>query len=169
MKKNNSYILIIFFLLLSISNSLANNLAFIDLDLVLKNSNSGKKVYKKLEDKKELQIKDIKDRENKIKEIEEEIRNKKNIISKEDLTLEVNNLKKTINEFNLYKKKVQNEYQKTKNDEILNFFNKIDPLIQAYLNENSIDILFNNKNVIIGKDSLDITNKIINIVNNKIE
>ena len=64
---------------------------------------------------------------------------------------------------------MQNEYQKTKNDEILNFFNKIDPLIQAYLNENSIDILFNNKNVIIGKDSLDITNKIINIINNKIE
>ena len=72
-------------------------------------------------------------------------------------------------DFNIYKNEMEKEYQKSKNNEILNFFNKIDPLIQAYLSENSIDILFNNKNIIIGKDSLDITNKIINIVNSKIE
>ena len=47
----------------------------------------------------------------------------------------------------------------------MNFFNKIDPIIQTYLDKNSIDILFNNKNIIIGKDSLDITNNIIKIVN----
>ena len=169
MKKSKSYFLIIIFFLLSISNSLANNLAFIDLDLVLKNSNSGKEIYKKLEDQKETQIKDLKAREIKIKEIEEEIKNKQNIISKDDLAKEINKLKKIINDFNIYKNEMEKEYQKSKNNEILNFFNKIDPLIQAYLSENSIDILFNNKNIIIGKDSLDITNKIIIIVNSKIE
>ncbi len=169
MKKSKSYFLIIIFFLLSISNSLANNLAFIDLDLVLKNSNIGKEIYKKLEDQKETQIKDLKAREIKIKEIEEEIKNKQNIISKDDLAKEINKLKKIINDFNIYKNEMEKEYQKSKNNEILNFFNKIDPLIQAYLSENSIDILFNNKNIIIGKDSLDITNKIIIIVNSKIE
>ena len=169
MKKSKSYFLIIIFFLLSISNSLANNLAFIDLDLVLKNTNIGKEIYKKLEDQKETQIKDLKAREIKIKEIEEEIKNKQNIISKDDLAKEINKLKKIINDFNIYKNEMEKEYQKSKNNEILNFFNKIDPLIQAYLSENSIDILFNNKNVIIGKDSLDITNKIITIVNSKIE
>ena len=169
MKKSKSYFLIIIFFLLSISNSLANNLAFIDLDLVLKNSNIGKEIYKKLEDQKETQIKDLKAREIKIKEIEEEIKNKQNIISKDDLAKEINKLKKIINDFNIYKNEMETEYQKSKNNEILNFFNKIDPLIQAYLSENSIDILFNNKNIIIGKDSLDITKKIINIVNSKIE
>lgn len=169
MKKSKSYFLIIIFFLLSISNSLANNLAFIDLDLVLKNSNIGKEIYKKLEDQKETQIKDLKAREIKIKEIEEEIKNKQNIISKDDLAKEINKLKKIINDFNIYKNEMEKEYQKSKNNEILNFFNKIDPLIQAYLSENSIDILFNNKNIIIGKDSLDITNKIITIVNSKIE
>jgi len=168
-KKSKSYFLIIIFFLLSISNSLANNLAFIDLDLVLKNSNIGKEIYKKLEDQKETQIKDLKAREIKIKEIEEEIKNKQNIISKDDLAKEINKLKKIVNDFNIYKNEMEKEYQKSKNNEILNFFNKIDPLIQAYLSENSIDILFNNKNIIIGKDSLDITNKIITIVNSKIE
>ena len=169
MKKSKSYFLIIIFFLLSISNSLANNLAFIDLDLVLKNTNIGKEIYKKLEDQKETQIKDLKAREIKIKEIEEEIKNKQNIISKDDLAKEINKLKKIVNDFNIYKNEMEKEYQKSKNNEILNFFNKIDPLIQAYLSENSIDILFNNKNIIIGKDSLDITNKIITIVNSKIE
>ena len=49
------------------------------------------------------------------------------------------------------------------------FFNKVDPIIQNYLNDNSIDILFNNKNIVIGKDNLDITDKIIKLVNDKLK
>ena len=51
----------------------------------------------------------------------------------------------------------------------MNFFNKIDPLLRAYMKENSIDILLNNKNIIIGKDSLDITDQMINIINNSLK
>ena len=79
--------------------------------------------------------------------------------------MEISKLQKNIKEFNLFKNETQNDFKKSKNDEIMNFFNKIDPIIQTYLDKNSIDILFNNKNIIIGKDSLDITNNIIKIVN----
>ena len=50
----------------------------------------------------------------------------------------------------------------------MEFFNKINPYIQKYLSDNSIDILFNDKNVVIGKDNLDITSKIITIIDNEI-
>ena len=56
-----------------------------------------------------------------------------------------------------------------KNDEIIIFFNQINPYVQDYLSNNSIDILFNNKNIVIGKDSLDITDKLINIINKSIK
>ena len=158
-----SFLVILFFLICS--NSSANNIAFIDLDTVLKKTNSGKKIIDQFENRRNQELKEIQKKENDIKNFENEIRNKKNIISEDELKLEIAKLQKNIKEFNQFKNKAQNDFKKLKNDEIMNFFNKIDPIIQTYLNENSIDILFNNKNIIIGKDSLDITNNIIKIVN----
>ena len=90
-------------------------------------------------------------------------------MSQDELKTEITNLQNQINEFNSYKAQIKDDFNKLKNDEILKFFSKVDPLIRSFLNENSIDILFNNKNVVVGKESLDITKKIINIINNTLE
>ena len=157
-------------LLVSINSfSYANNVAFVNLDTVLQNSNLGKMILKRIDEKKNAEQKKINNEENNIKTLEEKIKNKQNIISKEEFNKELSKLKKNIADFNLYKKKVYNDFEKLKNEEIINFFNQINPYIKDYLSKNSIDILFNNKNIIIGKDSLDITDSIINIINDKIE
>ena len=169
MKKIYNYLSILIFLLLSTSNSFANKIAYIDLDVVLKNSNVGKKIQIQLDSKKSEQLNKIKSEEIEIKQLEDEIRNKQNIISQEELKIEVAKLKKRVKEFNLYKNQIKKEFNKNKNEQIMNFFNKIDPLLRAYMKENSIDILLNNKNIIIGKDSLDITDKMINIINNSLK
>ena len=169
MKKIYNYFSILIFLLLSTSNSFANKIAYIDLDVVLKNSNVGKKIQIQLDSKKSEQLDKIKSEEIEIKQLEDEIRNKQNIISQEELKIEVAKLKKKVKEFNLYKNQIKKEFNKNKNEQIMNFFNKIDPLLRAYMKENSIDILLNNKNIIIGKDSLDITDKMINIINNSLK
>ena len=169
MKKIYNYTSILIFLLLSTSNSFANKIAYIDLDVVLKNSNVGKKIQIQLDSKKSEQLDKIKSQEIEIKQLEDEIRNKQNIISQEELKIEVAKLKKKVKEFNLYKNQIKKEFNKNKNEQIMNFFNKIDPLLRAYMKENSIDILLNNKNIIIGKDSLDITEKMINIINNSLK
>ena len=169
MKKIYNYLSILIFLLLSTSNSFANKIAYIDLDVVLKNSNVGKKIQIQLDSKKSEQLDKIKSEEIEIKQLEDEIRNKQNIISQEELKIEVAKLKKRVKEFNLYKNQIKKEFNKNKNEQIMNFFNKIDPLLRAYMKENSIDILLNNKNIIIGKDSLDITDKMINIINNSLK
>ena len=169
MKKNSKpWISIIFFLLLT-SNSFANKIAFIDLDVVIKKSNLGQKITQQLENKKNSNSEEIKKKEISIKKLENEIIKKQNILSKEELKTEITNLQNEIKKFNSYKVQTKNDFNQIKNDEILKFFNTINPLIQSFLSENSIDILFNNKNIIIGKDSLDITDKIINIVNNSLE
>ena len=167
-KKIKLSIGVIFFLLLA-SHSFANKIAYIDLDLVIKKSDLGKKISKKLENTKNINTKEIKNREELIKNLEGEIKKKQNILSQDELKTEITNLQNQINEFNSYKAQIKDDFNKLKNDEILKFFSKVDPLIRSFLNENSIDILFNNKNVVVGKDSLDITNKIINIINNTLE
>ena len=169
MKKKLKLWISIFFFLLLTTNSFANKIAFIDLDVLIKKTNLGQKISKQLENKKISNAEEIKKREISIKKLENEIRKKQNILSNEELTIEITNLQNKIKKFNSYKAQTNNEFNLIKNDEILKFFNTINPLIQSFLSENSIDILFNNKNIIIGKDRLDITDKIINIVNNSLE
>ena len=169
MKIINKILLLVIFLLLSTQYSYASNLAFIDLDNILQKSNQGQKIIEKFEKRREAEINNIKKKESDIKDLEQEIKKKQNIISQEELKIEIAKLQKNVKEFNNYKNKIQNEYKKSKNNEIMLFFNKVDPIIQNYLNDNSIDILFNNKNIIIGKDNLDITDKIIILVNEKLK
>ena len=58
-------------------------------------------------------------------------------------------------------------FENKRNQSLSNFFNKINPIIQSYMDENSIDILLERKNVFIGKTDSDITEIIINEVNKK--
>ena len=64
--------------------------------------------------------------------------------------------------------KLKKKFEQIKNKKIAEFFEKVNPFIQDFLDKNSIDILLNNKYVIIGKNDLDITSKIINIINKNI-
>ena len=167
--KINLIFVSLFFLFSLSSKVSANNIAYIDIDLVLQNSSFGKKIFKKLEEEKKIKLNEIKKRENDIKNKDSSINTKKNILSKKELETELISLSNDIENFNIYKKKIYDQYEETKNQEILNFFKEIEPHIQEYLGKNSIDILFNNKNIIIGKDNLDITEKIIKIIDKKIK
>ncbi len=167
-KKFKLILLVIFFNSIgSLSN--ANNIAYVNLDSILQNSNLGKKTLIRIDQKKNIEQKKINEREDNIKSLEVEIKNKQNIISQDEFNKELSKLKKRINDFQLYKKQVYNNFEKLKNDEITIFFDQINPYVQDYLSKNSIDILFNNKNIVIGKDSLDITDKLINIINKSIK
>ena len=70
-----------------------------------------------------------------------------------------------MNDFKIFKNQIQKDFEKIKKERISEFFRKVNPLIQDYLDKNSIDILLNNKYVVMGKNKLDITEKIIEIVN----
>ena len=146
----------------------SNTIAYIDLDLLLKNSNFGKKILQKLQDEKKIKLNELKKRENEIKKKDNDINSKKNIIAENELKIEIIKLQNDIQSFEIYKNTILNDYEDLKNTEIFNFFKEINPYIQEYLSNNSIDILFNNKNIIIGKDNLDITEKIITIINKEI-
>ena len=69
--------LLIFFFLIVNTNVSATNLAFINLDNVLKNSDLGIKTLNKIEKKKNLKQKKKNNKEKKIKKLDEEIKKKK--------------------------------------------------------------------------------------------
>ena len=57
------------------------------------------------------------------------------------------------------------ELSNTKNKELNLFFENIKPIIQNYMNDNSIDMIINSKNIFMGDKNSDITTDLIEKIN----
>ena len=99
MKKISYFIFLIFFFLnINIVHS-NDNVYFIDLDFVLKNSEIGKNTLAIIEKINNENIQDLKSKENELKTLENDIKIKQNIVSKEEFDKEVALLKTKINTY----------------------------------------------------------------------
>ena len=158
-----------FFLLIFFFNSTNTfgNIVFIDIDFVIKNSNIGKISIKKLEKINNENIESLKKKQSELKNLEEELKNKKNIISSDEFNKELTELKVKYESFNLEKEKMANDFKSMQNNEISSVLKKINSAIQEYMNNNSIELVLDKKNIFVGKVSSDITEKILTDVNTK--
>ena len=158
--------------LLYLSNLSAHaeqNVKFADIDLIVQNSEIGKKILNKIEKKNKSNIEKLNSFQKLLKEKEDEIKIKKNIISEEEFKKEVESLKSQLTDFNNKKDLMVKDFSDFKNSEIKALFAKINPIIQNYMNENSIEILINSKNIFIGSIKSDLTQVLINEINSKID
>ena len=144
-----------------------NNIAFIDLDLVLKKTIIGKLLLNDLEVINNKNIEELKNKEKELKNDEEEIKKKQNVISQEQFDLEVKNLQDKVSKYRVLKNEMVKSLDEIKKEKLSDFFKKINPIIQNYMDANSVDILLERKNVFIGKNKSDITDIIINEIDNK--
>ena len=163
-----NFFFLIFFFNFNTSYS-SEKIAFIDLDFVLKNSNIGKSILEDIDKLNNKNINELKKKESELKKNEEEILPKKNILSEEEYKKEVDLLKDKIKKYKLLKDDMVSNFQNKKQISLKNFFNQITPIIQNYMDENSINILLDRKNVFIGKTDSDITNSIIEKINNELK
>ena len=160
------FIFIVFFLFSNPVKCLGNDkISYIDIEFLINNSNLGKQILKTFNDLKTKNLEDLSRKENDLKKQNEEIVKIKNVISEEELEKKIKILKLEIKEFNIHKEKISLETNKLRNKEIENFFNKINPLIQKYMDENSIDIIIDKKNIFIARSEYDITKDILDLIN----
>ena len=159
-------VLLIFFLNLNLAYS-NDKVSFINLDLLIKETNIGKLILKDIDELNKKNIVNLKKKENELKLIEDEIKKKKNIISKEEFENEIVRLRQNIKKFKDYKNKLVKEIENKKNNDFKEFFAKVNPIIQNYMDDKSIDILLEQKNVFMSKKSSDITEELITQINKK--
>ncbi len=164
------FFLIITFFFITNSVSVANDkIAFIDLEFLFDNTNIGKLISENLKKINTNNVNKIKLEEKKLINKEKEIKKTQNIISENELKLKINNLKDEVNLFNKNKKQIYKNFDIEKNKQLDSFFIKITPIIQNYMDQNSISLLLEKKNIFIGKSNIDITNEILKIINNTLE
>ena len=158
-------ILILILFLLVTNNASSNNIVYLDVQFIIDNSELGKFYKSKINKIQNDSNLKLKDREEKIKIKETDIKNKKNILSKDELEKNINELKKLINDFQLDKKKLTIDINETKKNYTTEILKILNPLLTNYVDKNGIILVMEKKNVLIGVKSLDITPKILKIIN----
>ena len=146
-----------------------NKIAYVDIDFVLTNINAGKIVFEKLENNEKLKREAFNDKEKKLKDEENKILASRNIISQEQLDINIKEFQNKLKDYRNYKSVELKKLNKIKNDEIVKLLNLINPLIQEYMKSNSINFLMDKKNIYIADKNYDLTNKLIEIINKKIK
>ena len=167
-KKNLIYFLIIFFSTISLSKS-NENIAYLDLDNIVKNTKAGKSIINKLKVSKDTALKKFEKKEKELKKIEEDINKQKNVLSKEELRNKVSDFKKDILSFRNEREKLINDFNIKKIQEFEKFFKKITPIIGEYVEKKNIDIVLDKKNIFLANKNNDITNEIIKLIDDKIK
>ena len=166
--KTIRFILITFFLLYP-KISYSENMAYIDIDFIMNNSLAGKSISSKLETSYKLKNNNFNKIENELKNKEKKLISQKNILNEKEYKKKVNNLVKEINKYKENRNVFLKEFQSKKIESTKILLSRLNPILADYSKENSIGIIFQKKNIVIGKKDLDITKDIINILNNKVK
>ena len=156
-----------FFLFITGKTFADNKVGFIDIDFLIESSIFGKKISQDLNKIYNNDKKKINSIEKKLVEQENEIKKVQNIISKEELNVKILKLREDIKIFDTEKKNTAKKFNDAKSAKVKDFFDKINPLISDYMEKKSIDIIIEKKNIFIGKNTHDITNEILEIINSK--
>ena len=141
------------------------NIRYINVDEILNNSDLGKIIIDKLKKQNDINIDKIKTKENEIKKENEELTKLKNIITEEEFSKKLIILKKKIDDFNILKKELSDELNEFKKKEIKLFFEKINPIIEKYMEQNSIALILDKKNIFVARSDYDMTKELLDLIN----
>ena len=171
MKILNKKIILISLLYFSLTtNIFANqNYMFVNVDKLVNETNIGKLSLSKINELDQNNFKILNKYQEELIKTENEIKAKKNIISEQQYNKEINELKLKIKNYNEEKNLMVQNLNDIKKKELKLFFDSINPIIQDYMKQNSIEIIFDKKNIFIGNKKLDLTELLINEINSKIK
>ena len=167
MFKKNIFFIVIFLFLFNSNSYSKDKIVYLDFNFVINNSNIGKKVLKKINDLNEKNIENLKLNQSKLKKEVDEINKIKNIASSEDIRKKISLHNENIKKYDQLKKRLSNEIQNKRNQEMNEIVKLINPILENYMKDNSIDIILNKETVYFAKDKYDISNDILNLTNDK--
>ena len=158
----------IFILVFFVSASNANeNIRFININYIVKNSEAGKALNKIIEDKSKKINSELNDLGKKIEEKKNKIISQKNILKKEEYAKLVKSYEDEVKKFNNIRIKKNDDFNKYRMNSQKKIIEALNPLITAFLKKESVQILLQKEQIIFGDKELDITDEILKIFNDK--
>ena len=169
LKKFNLFNLVLLFILIINNAEAQDKIAFVDVNYILNNSAAGKNINKMIDDKTKKINSEFDSLKKKIENEKKILINQKKVISKEEYQKKLAQLEKNINEYNKIISQNNNDLLKFKNLAKVQFSNKLIPILEEYSKNNSIGMIIRKENLLIGKNSLDVTKGILDMFNDKVK
>ena len=169
--KRKTVTLLVSILVFFLSSNFANSeivISIIDMETLLEKSKAGQSIKNQLEKRHKSNNEYFKKKEDEIKKKETKIIAQKNVISKEEYEKKIIELRKDIDLYRKDKIKKVNQLNNIKVVTIQKLLKDISPMLTQYSVDNNISIILDNKNIVVGKNELNITKDIIKILDKKI-
>ena len=167
--KNYFQVIIIFFFFDSYCLSQENKIVYIDMDLLISKSLAGKSINNQIKSQNKNNLEKFKKIESDIKKEDEDISNKKNILSEDEYKKMVSQLNKKIKDYRVMVSENVDKNNKLKINATKKLIKKLNPILSDYSEKNSISIILQKRDIIIGKNSLNITDDIIKILDENVK
>ena len=147
----------------------AEHIVYLDIEKLIHSSQAGKIINENIKKNHKTNLDIFEKKENELKEEETRIISQKNILNEEEFKKKIDNLKtKVINYQNERKQKID-ELNILKSELTKKLLTHINPILAEYSDKNSISLVVDKKSIVLGKTKLDITEKIINLLNEKVK
>ena len=146
-----------------------NKITYINMNILMNKSIAGKSIVDQLEKLHKNNVNNFKSAEENLKKEEQLILSQKNILNKDEFESKIKSLRSDAKKYRADRRKKIDDLNSKRIAATSKLLKEINPILKDYSAKNSISMIFQKKNIIIGKVELDITNDILKIVNKEIK
>ena len=162
-------IIVVTFLTLTCTQAIAEQkLVVLDMKYVLNNSNAGKGAQDYLKKTFTKKQKLFSDMEKNLKKEENDLLEKKTILSKEDYSKKADTLRKKVIDYQSQRRAALDKIATQRAESRETLLKKLDPIINNYIKENNISLVIDKKHMLGGSTELDITKAIMEQLNKEL-
>ncbi len=165
----NFLIINIFLLIFTSSYAEEQKIVYLNVDKIMQQSIAGKSIKKKLEELYNKNLKKFKKNDEILKNKEKKIISQKNILSQEDFQKELTSLRSEIIKFQKEQVKAREDINKLRIEATNKLISQLSPILEEYAKRNSVSLILQKKNIVMGKKEIEITDEILEITNKRIK
>ena len=135
----------------------------------MQQSIAGKSIKKQLENLYNKNLEKFKKNDEILRNKEKKLIAQKNILSQEDFQKELSSLRKEIINFQKEQVKARDDINKLRIGATNKLISQLSPILQEYAKKNSVSLILQKKNIVMGKKEIEITDEILEITNKEIK
>ena len=156
-------------LISALSYAEEQKIVYLNVDKIMQQSIAGKSIIKQLENLYNKNLEKFKKNDEILKNKEKKLIAQKNILSQEDFQKELTSLRKEIINFQKEQVKARDNINKLRIGATNKLISQLSPILQEYAKKNSVSLILQKKNIIMGKKEIEITDEILEITNKEIK
>ncbi len=135
----------------------------------MQKSIAGKSIIAQLKKKREVSISKFKKKEKEIFDKEKKLIAQKNVLNKDEFEKKIKELRIDISNYQKERSKTSNNIAKLRINASTKLISKLTPILEEYSKKNSIRIIIQKKQIVMGTKEDDITKDILELVNQKVK